>query len=213
MNFLDTVFPKAQAANKRLVLPEGHDPRVIIAAAKIKAQKIATPVVLATPEELAAAEAQAGVSLKDAGVEVLDYTKAPIASELIAAFYERRKAKGMTEEEADKTVRTKRLYFGNMMLNRGMVDGLVAGSIASTPDMLRSAFGLTEDYDGGDSYDAATNTRTINRIAKVYECSVVPYAAYPTTSIEARSAREDGLKRYKQRQQAKILFNQIMREG
>ena len=87
MNFLDTVFPKAQAANKRLVLPEGHDPRVVIAAAKIKAQKIATPVVLATPEELAAAEAQAGVSLKDAGVEVLDYTKAPIASELIAAFY------------------------------------------------------------------------------------------------------------------------------
>ena len=140
MNFLDTVFPKAQAANKRLVLPEGHDPRVVIAASKIKAQKIATPIVLATPEELSAAEAQAGVSLKDAGVEVLDYTKAPIASELIAAFYERRKAKGMTEEEADKTVRTKRLYFGNMMLNRGMVDGLVAGSIASTPDMLRSAF-------------------------------------------------------------------------
>ena len=53
MNFLDTVFPKAQAANKRLVLPEGHDPRVVIAASKIKAQKIATPIVLATPEELA----------------------------------------------------------------------------------------------------------------------------------------------------------------
>lgn len=67
--------------------------------------------------------------------------------------------------------------------------------------------------EGGDSYDAATNTRTISRIAKVYECSVVPYAAYPTTSVEARSARENGLKRLKQRQQAKILFNQIMREG
>lgn len=140
MNFLETVFPKAQAAGKRIVLPEGQDPRVILAAAKIKSQKIATPVVLATPEELAAAEAQAGVTLKSAGVEVLDYTKADIAGELIAAFYERRKAKGMTEEEADKTVRGKRLYFGNMMLNRGMVDGLVAGSIASTPDMLRSAF-------------------------------------------------------------------------
>ena len=67
--------------------------------------------------------------------------------------------------------------------------------------------------EGGDSYDAATNTRTIIRIAKVYECSVVPYAAYPTTSVEARSAIESGLKRYKQRQQAKILFNQIIREG
>ena len=67
--------------------------------------------------------------------------------------------------------------------------------------------------EGGDSYDAATNTRTISRIAKVYECSVVPYAAYPTTSVEARSAIESGLKRYRQRQQAKILFNQIIREG
>lgn len=66
--------------------------------------------------------------------------------------------------------------------------------------------------DGGDSYDAATNTRTISKIAKVYECSVVPYAAYPTTSVEARSARENGLKRLQQRQQAKILFNQIMRQ-
>lgn len=66
--------------------------------------------------------------------------------------------------------------------------------------------------DGGDSYDAATNTRTISKIAKVYECSVVPFAAYPTTSVEARSARENGLKRLQQRQQAKILFNQIMRQ-
>ena len=67
--------------------------------------------------------------------------------------------------------------------------------------------------EGGDSYDAATNTRTIYKIAKVYECSVVPYAAYPTTSVEARGAINDGLKRLQQRQQAKILFNQIMRKG
>ena len=65
--------------------------------------------------------------------------------------------------------------------------------------------------DGGDQYDASTNTRTIQQIAKVYECSVVPYAAYPTTSVEARSARKESLKRLKQRQRAKILFNQIMR--
>lgn len=77
-------------------------------------------------------------------------------------------------------------------------------------DDMSFAFTVPE---GGDSYDASTNTRTITKIAKVYECSVVPYAAYPTTSVEARSARENGLKKLQQRQQAKILFNQIMREG
>ncbi|MBR4613853.1 MAG: phosphotransacetylase [Kiritimatiellae bacterium] len=140
MNFLETVFPKAQAANRRIVLPEGHDPRVIAAAIKIKDQKIATPIVLATKAELEAAETKVGDSLAAHGIEAIDYTQSPLAADLAAALFERRKAKGMTEEEADATVKGKRLYFGNMMLNRGLVDGLVAGSIASTPDMLRSAF-------------------------------------------------------------------------
>lgn len=63
---------------------------------------------------------------------------------------------------------------------------------------------------GGDTWDAATNTRTITKIAKVYECSIVPFPAYPTTSIEARSARAESLKQYRARQQAKILINQIL---
>lgn len=140
MNFLESVYPKAQAANKRIVLPEGNDPRVVLAAIQIKSQRIATPVVLATPGELSSAETQAGDSLKAHGIEVIDFTTSDLIPTLSGAFYERRKAKGMTEEEAEATVRTKRLYFGNMMLNLGLVDGLVAGSIASTPDMLRSSF-------------------------------------------------------------------------
>ena len=60
--------------------------------------------------------------------------------QLAAALHEKRKAKGMTLAEADKTLREQRLFFGNTMLALGMVDGLVGGSIASTPDMLRAAF-------------------------------------------------------------------------
>ena len=140
MNFLEALYPRAQAANRRIVFPEGQDPRVILAAIKIKSQRLATPLVLATPAERAAAEAQAGDTLAAHGIEVLDYSAAPVATVLAAAFLERRRAKGMTEAEADKTIRTQRLYFGNMMLRQGLVDGLVAGSIASTPDMLRAAF-------------------------------------------------------------------------
>lgn len=43
---------------------------------------------------------------------------------------------------------------------------------------------------GGDKYDKATNTREISKISKIYECSVVPYPAYPQTSVEARAAIE-----------------------
>lgn len=78
-------------------------------------------------------------------------------------------------------------------------------------DLSGMSFAFTVP-EGGDSYDAATNTRTIRQIAKVYECSVVPYPAYPQTSIEARSARAAGLKSLEARKRAKILFNQIMKE-
>lgn len=65
---------------------------------------------------------------------------------------------------------------------------------------------------GGDTYDPATNTRVITRIEKVLECSVVPFPAYPATSVEARSAQSACLKTLELRKQAKILYNQIMKE-
>ena len=66
--------------------------------------------------------------------------------------------------------------------------------------------------EGGDTYDPATNTRVITRIEKVLECSVVPFPAYPSTSVEARGAQSASLKTLKLRRQAKILYNQIMKE-
>lgn len=66
---------------------------------------------------------------------------------------------------------------------------------------------------GGDSYDARSNTRTITRIEKVYECSLVNYPAYESTyvSVESRSARQASLEREDARRKAKILINQIRR--
>ena len=140
MSILESMIPRAQAANKRIVLPEGMDPRVIAAAVKAAETRLCRPVVLGTPAEIAVAEAQAGVTLASAGLTAVDYTVSDLIPKLVAALYEKRKAKGMTEEEALKTITSNRLYFGNMMVALDLAQGLVAGSIASTGDMLRSAF-------------------------------------------------------------------------
>ncbi|HNX34085.1 MAG TPA: phosphate acetyltransferase [Kiritimatiellia bacterium] len=140
MSILDSMIPRAKAAKKTIVLAEGMDPRVIAAAVKAKTLGICTPIVLGTPGEIAAAEAQAGVTLASAGLAAVDYTTSELLPRLASAFYEKRKAKGMTEAEAMATVKGKRLYFGNMMVALDLAQGLVAGSIASTGDMLRSAF-------------------------------------------------------------------------
>lgn len=138
MPLLDTLIPKARAARRTLVLAEGHDPRVMQAAAKIATAGIAAKViVLATPEE--AQKSMAGVSFAGLPVTVLDYPTAPEFERLANSFCELRKKKGMTLDQARQQLKD-RLYFGDMMVHEGLADGLVAGSIASTPDMVRAAF-------------------------------------------------------------------------
>ncbi len=137
MSLLDTLIPKARAANRTIVLAEGNDPRVMQAAASIARQGIARVIVLATPAEAQAAAT--GVSFQGLPVTVLDYPHSPDLERLAQAFYELRKQKGITLEQAREGMKD-RLYFGDMMVRLGLADGLVAGSIASTPDMVRAAF-------------------------------------------------------------------------
>jgi len=79
-------------------------------------------------------------------------------------------------------------------------------------DLQGMSFAFTVP-EGGDSYDPKTNTRTITKIAKVYECSIVSYPAYESTyvSVESRSARLASRAKEDERRKAKILVNQIMK--
>lgn len=132
---IEKLVEKASGAYRTLVLPEGQDPRVIQAAKIISERKMAKVVLLATPAELP----DASSVFSGLDVEVIDWTTSPLLPELAGILYERRKAKGMTLEKANQQV-LNRLYFANLMLKAGKGDAMVAGSIASTADMLRSAF-------------------------------------------------------------------------
>ena len=148
MNAIKEIIEKASRLNGSIVLPEGQDARVIVAACSLVDRKICTPVVLGTPDEIADAEAKAGLTLAERGIKVIDYTAGD--AELENAYLEAwnaKEAKKPAEKQklidlaaAQTTLRSKRIYFGGMMVRLGRVNGLVAGSIASTGDMLRAAF-------------------------------------------------------------------------
>lgn len=148
MNAIAKIIESASKLNGTVVLPEGNDPRVITAACAVVDRHICTPIVLGTPDEIAAAEAKAGLSLADRAIKVIDFTLGDDA--LAKAYHEAWNAKESRKPAekqklidlaaAQKTLATKRIYFGGMMVRLGLVDGLVAGSIASTGDMLRAAF-------------------------------------------------------------------------
>ena len=139
MDLLKQICAKAKGSGRTNVLPEGQDPRVIKTANLAIQANAAKIVVLGTPEEIAFSENAAGMRLAPEAT-VIDHTQGALLDELAAAFHEKRKAKGMTPEAARQALLDKRIYFGAMMLATGKADGLVAGSIASTGDMLRAAF-------------------------------------------------------------------------
>lgn len=121
----------------RIVFPEGQDPRVLEAAQKIVDQRIAQVTVLATDDDLK--KAATSCNFDNDNLRRVDYQKAEFSDELAKKLQEKRQHKNMTFEQALKAIK-KQLYFGNMMVATGMADGLVAGSIASTPEMLKAAF-------------------------------------------------------------------------
>jgi len=188
MNAINEIIAKAAALKKTVVLPEGMDPRVIVAACAVVDRKIATPVVLGTPEEIAAAEAKAGLKLADRGIRTIDYTQGD--AELEAAYLEAwnaKEAKKPAEKQkiidlatAQKTLRTKRIYFGGMMVKLDRVDCLVAGSIASTGDMLRAAFHTLGTQKGVKTasscflMDLKNPTPAGDTVLAFADCAVVP---------------------------------------
>ena len=148
MNAIKNIIERASKLNGTVVLPEGQDPRVITAACALVERKIATPIVLGTAAEIADAEAKAGKKLADFGIKTVDYTAgdAELEKAYLDAWNAKESKKPVEKQKiidlagAEKTLRTKRIYFGGMMVKLGRVNGLVAGSIASTGDMLRAAF-------------------------------------------------------------------------
>lgn len=138
MSAIEKFAERARSVARTIVLPEGQDPRVVTAANKaVEAGVVKSIIVLGTEAELTASCAEAGISERK--FECLDYLASPLLEEFSQELYEKRKAKGLEIEKARKMM-TSRIYFGAMMCRRGLADGLVAGSIASTADMLRAAF-------------------------------------------------------------------------
>ena len=123
MRMIEKIKAKARANVKRIVLPEGDEPRTIEAAETIRREGIAEPILISG-----------------------DFARTK-ADEYAAALYELRKAKGLTEEGAAKLVADP-MYYGMMMVKQGDADGLVSGAIHSTGDMLRPALQIVKTRPG-----------------------------------------------------------------
>ncbi|MDF7651053.1 phosphate acetyltransferase [Candidatus Pantoea formicae] len=123
----------ARKAGKRIVLPEGDEPRTVKAAAICAERGIASCVLLGNPDEIQRVAAAQGVVLGQ-GIEIVD--PEVVRENYVPRLVELRKSKGMTEVVAQEQLEDN-VMLGTMMLERGEVDGLVSGAVHTTANTIR----------------------------------------------------------------------------
>ena len=127
-NFLERTIERAKADRKRIVLAEGEDIRSIKAASIIVEKDICDVVLLGNAEKIA--ETAGDISLE--GVEIIDPAKSDKLEEFANAFYEMRKAKGMTEEKAHETMLNSLYFFNAFLFLKGFLLFVFTKSPVST---------------------------------------------------------------------------------
>ena len=136
MSILDQIRQRAASDPQHIVLPEGEDPRTLIAAGMAVRQRLARITVLGAEDKLREAARQSGADL--GGVEVIDHQRAGDLDKMVSLLYDARRAKGMTLDEARNALRDP-LYYGNLMVRAGLADGSVAGATNTTSHTVRAA--------------------------------------------------------------------------
>jgi len=109
MDILERIRQRAAANLQHIVLPEGDDPRTVVAAAQCTRQRIARITLLGDENGIRETARDRGVDL--GGVAVIDHRRAPDFEKMVAFFHELRKAKGMMADEA-RTIVADPLYYG-----------------------------------------------------------------------------------------------------
>lgn len=138
-SFMDTVYKKAKKSPKRVVLPEGNDERTVEAASKAAKLGFAKVTMIGDPEKMKAIAKSKGFKLD--GVDLIDINNLPDVDAYAKEFFDLRKGKCPSMEVALATMK-KDVYYGAMMVRKGLADTYVAGAVNTTADVSRSAIYL-----------------------------------------------------------------------
>ena len=171
--FQYNMVDRAQKHKKRVVLPEGNDPRVLEAAAMLATLNIVDVTLLGDVEELKIKAEKIGVAINFDKIKIINPSTSEYLEDFVNTFYELRKHKGINIDMARDTM-TDVSYFGTMMVHKGLVDGMVSGAVNTTQHTIRPALQFIKTKPGVSVVSSVFFMCMENRVSVFGDCAINP---------------------------------------
>ena len=168
--YINSLIEKAKKNVKTIVLPEGEDERVLIAAHLIAEEGFAKIIILGNEEEINTYYANKGWNFNK--IEVINPKNSANLNEYTELLYNLRKEKGLTHEEAEKLALNHN-YFGTLMIKSGHADGMVSGANHSTADTVRPALQIIKSAKKGGSVSSFFIVLSNNEPYILSDCGII----------------------------------------
>jgi phosphate acetyltransferase len=162
---------RARSQPRRIVLPEGTEPRILRAVDVLRRRRVVEVILLGADREIRQTAGSLGINLDE--VEILDPTDSSLLAEFARTYFEMRKHKGITEEAALDRMKDVS-YFGTMMVAQGLADGMVSGSIHTTAHTIRPAFEFIKTKPGTGIVSSVFFMCLPDRVLVYGDCAINP---------------------------------------
>ena len=165
------LIARAKADRRHIVLPEGDEERILRAAEILLQRGVVDLTLLGDPEAIKAKIGLLGLDLD--GIKIIDPATSEHRREFAGTYHELRKHKGVSEEMAMDTVADVS-YFGTLMVNAGLADGMVSGAVHTTGDTIRPALEIIRTPPGVSLVSSVFLMCLADRVLVYGDCAVNP---------------------------------------
>ncbi|MEK9577966.1 MAG: phosphate acetyltransferase, partial [Aquiluna sp.] len=171
MFFEYSLTERARDAKKTIVLPEGADDRILQAAHLVLQKRIANLIILGDPAAMQARASELGLDLSAA--VLVDIAASEHYQACADEYVKLRAHKGVTEEQAKEKMLDVS-YFGTMLVQLGIADGMVSGAMHTTAHTIRPAFEFVKTKPGVESVSSVFLMALEDRVVVYGDCAVIP---------------------------------------
>jgi phosphate acetyltransferase len=165
------LFNRAKQNRKHIVLPEGNDDRVLIAAGRLLKRNVVNLTILGNKENVSSRAKELNINIEDA--TVIDPKSSSLLADYAKEYFNLRKHKGISLETATETMHDVS-YFGTMMVHKGHADGMVSGAAHTTQHTIRPAFEFIKTKPGISIVSSSFFMCLEDRVLIYGDCAVNP---------------------------------------